>query len=112
MGLLPRIPPSYPMPLHVAACGVAGPRFVPPCPLRLECGVRTAPIRTEETPLTAPRPTTLKQLRDSGWQSKSVKHELRDNFLAALKAVEALFPGIVGYENTVIPEISIAVLAA
>jgi magnesium chelatase subunit I len=61
--------------------------------------------------MTAPRPTTLKQLRESGWQPKSVKQELRDNFLAALKAGETLFPGIVGYENTVIPEISIAVLA-
>ena len=61
--------------------------------------------------MTAPRPTTLKQLRDSGWQPKSVKHEIRDNFLAALKAGETLFPGIVGYENTVIPEINIAVLA-
>src|SRR5215210_5499468 len=61
--------------------------------------------------MTAPRPTTLKQLRDSGWKPKSVKHELRDNFLAALKANDTLFPGILGYEHTVIPEISIAVLA-
>ncbi len=57
------------------------------------------------------RPTTLKQLRDSGWQSKSVKHELRDNFLAAMKANDELFPGIVGYDDTVIPEINIAILA-
>jgi magnesium chelatase subunit I len=61
--------------------------------------------------VTAPRPTTLKQLRDGGWQPRTVKHELRDNFLAALRAGGELFPGIVGYENTVIPEISIAVLA-
>ncbi len=61
--------------------------------------------------MTADRPTTLKQLRDSGWQSKTVKHELRDNFLAALKRGDDLFPGIVGYEDTVIPEINIAVLA-
>jgi magnesium chelatase subunit I len=61
--------------------------------------------------MTALRPTTLTQLRESGWHSKSVKLELRDNFLAALKANSPLFPGIVGYENTVIPEISIAVLA-
>jgi magnesium chelatase subunit I len=61
--------------------------------------------------MTAQRPTTLKHLRDSGWQSKSVKHELRDNYLAALKAGEPLFPGIVGYEDTVVPEVSIAVLA-
>jgi magnesium chelatase subunit I len=63
------------------------------------------------TPMTAHRPQTLRQLRDSGWKPRSVKEELRDNFLAALKAGEQLFPGIVGYENTVIPEISIAVLA-
>ena len=61
--------------------------------------------------MTAQRPSTLKQLRESGWKSKSVKHELRDNYLAALKGGEALFPGIVGYDDTVIPEISIAVLA-
>ncbi len=62
--------------------------------------------------MTAQRPTNLKQLRESGWQPKSVKHELRDNYLAALKRGDALFPGIVGYDDTVIPEISIAVLAA
>ena len=62
--------------------------------------------------MTASRPSTLKQLRDSGWQSKSVKLELRDNFLAALQRNDELFPGIVGYENTVVPEISIAILAA
>ena len=57
------------------------------------------------------RPNTLQQLRDSGWKSRSVKDELRANFLTALKNKEDLFPGIVGYENTVIPEINIAVLA-
>ena len=57
------------------------------------------------------RPTTLKQLRASGWASKTVKHEIRDNFLRMLSSGEELFPGIVGYENTVIPEINIALLA-
>ena len=61
--------------------------------------------------MSATRPTSLKQLRDTGWHSKSVKHELRDNFLAAMQTGEDLFPGIIGYENTVIPEVSIAVLA-
>ena len=61
--------------------------------------------------MTAPRPTTLQQLRDGGWHPKTVKQELRDNFLAALESNEPLFPGIVGYEDTVIPEISIAILA-
>ena len=57
------------------------------------------------------RPTTLKDLRSSGWQSKSVKHEVRDNFLRMLAAGEDLFPGIIGYENTVIPEINLALIA-
>ncbi len=61
--------------------------------------------------MTAQRPTNLQELRESGWQSRSVKQELRDNFLKALQANEPLFPGIVGYEDTVIPEISIAVFA-
>jgi len=57
------------------------------------------------------RPTNLQALRDSGWVSKSVKRELYDNFLAALARGEKLFPGIVGYDDTVIPEINIALLA-
>jgi len=61
--------------------------------------------------LTAARPSTLKELRESGWKSRPVKDELRDNFLAALKRGDDMFPGIVGYEDTVVPEINIAVLA-
>jgi magnesium chelatase subunit I len=57
------------------------------------------------------RPTTLKALRESGWKTKTVKAELRDNFLAALKRGDELFPGIVGYQNTVIPEVTLAVIA-
>jgi magnesium chelatase subunit I len=57
------------------------------------------------------RPSTLQQLRDSGWESKTVKDEIRTNFLRQLQTGEDLFPGIVGYENTVIPEINIALLA-
>jgi magnesium chelatase subunit I len=57
------------------------------------------------------RPTTLADLRASGWVSKTVKQEIRDNFLRMLQAGEELFPGIIGYENTVIPEINLALLA-
>merc|ERR1712014_352904 len=56
-------------------------------------------------------PTTLSELQESGWQSKTVKQEIRDNFLAALGRDDELFPGVIGYEDTVIPEISIALLA-
>ena len=57
----------------------------------------------------SPRPATLAQLRDSGWQSKTVKQELLANFTRMLAADDSLYPGIVGYEDTVIPEINIAV---
>jgi magnesium chelatase subunit I len=59
----------------------------------------------------APRPTTLKDLRASGWISRSVKDEIRGNLIRALEHGDELFPGIIGYEDTVIPEIVVAVLA-
>jgi magnesium chelatase subunit I len=58
-----------------------------------------------------PQPATLKELRQSGWQSKTVKQEIRDNFLRMLARGEELFPGIVGYDDTVIPEINLALIA-
>jgi magnesium chelatase subunit I len=57
------------------------------------------------------RPSTLQALRDSGWVSKTVKQEIRDNFLRMLQQGEDLFPGILGYENTVIPEINLGLIA-
>lgn len=57
------------------------------------------------------KPTTLKQLRESGWQPKTVKREMYDNFLRMLRSGEELFPGIIGYEDTVIPELNIGLLA-
>jgi magnesium chelatase subunit I len=56
-------------------------------------------------------PQTLRQLRDSGWRSRSIKRELQENFIDALAAGEELFPGIVGYDDTVIPEINNAIIA-
>ena len=57
------------------------------------------------------RPTNLHQLRETGWQSKTVKREIHDNFVAALERGDDLYPGIVGYDNTVLPEINLALLA-
>jgi magnesium chelatase subunit I len=57
------------------------------------------------------RPRTLAELRASGWVSKTVKQEIRDNFLRLLRAGGDLFPGIIGYDSTVIPEINLAILA-
>ncbi len=57
------------------------------------------------------KPATLAELRSSGWRSKTVKQEIHDNFIAKLQAGEELYPGIVGYDDTVIPELNIAILA-
>ena len=57
------------------------------------------------------KPTSLKQLRETGWLSKPVKREIYDNFIRMLAAGEELFPGIIGYNDTVIPEINIALIA-
>lgn len=57
------------------------------------------------------RPRTLAELQSSGWVSKSVKQEIYDNFVRKLAAGETLYPGIVGYDHTVIPELNIALLA-
>ncbi|HYO26505.1 MAG TPA: magnesium chelatase [Lacipirellulaceae bacterium] len=59
----------------------------------------------------ADRPRTLAQLRTSGWQSKTVKQEIHDNFLRKLQAGEELYPGIIGFDDTVLPELNIAILA-
>jgi magnesium chelatase subunit I len=58
-----------------------------------------------------PKPSTLRELRSSGWTSQTVKQEIRANFLRMLAAGEELFPGIIGYEHTVIPEINLALIA-
>ena len=60
---------------------------------------------------TAILPQTLAELRASGWQSLTVKEELRRGIIRALEAGESLFPGIVGYDDTVIPEVVLALLA-
>jgi magnesium chelatase subunit I len=57
------------------------------------------------------RPSNLAELRESGWQSRTVKEELRENFVRALEAGDTLFPGIIGFDDTVVPEISLALLA-
>ncbi len=62
-------------------------------------------------PQSGTKPSTLKELRDSGWVSKPVKKEIHDNFLRRLRNRDGLFPGIIGYDDTVIPEINIAILA-
>lgn len=58
-----------------------------------------------------PTPATLGQLRDSGYQSRSVAEELRTNLLTRLRTGATAFPGIVGFDDTVLPELETALLA-
>src|SRR5688500_6859538 len=57
------------------------------------------------------RPRPLAQLRASCWVSKTVKQEIHDNFLRKLQGGEELYPGIIGFDDTVLPELNIALLA-
>lgn len=54
---------------------------------------------------------TLGALKQSGYQSKSIKDELRDNLIKKIKNKETTFEGVHGYENTVIPELERAILS-
>jgi len=54
---------------------------------------------------------TLGQLKKSGWQSKSIKQELRENLIDRLKNKATVFEGIIGFENTVLPDIERAILS-
>ncbi|MGZ3586795.1 MAG: sigma 54-interacting transcriptional regulator [Candidatus Limnocylindrales bacterium] len=67
--------------------------------------------RPAAQPVRPARPATIGELRASGWQSRSVKEELRANLMARLGEGGPLFPGIIGYEETVIPAIENALLA-
>ena len=54
---------------------------------------------------------TLGQLKASGYVSKSIKEELRDNLIQRLQTKQPVFDGIWGYEETVIPEVERAILS-
>src|SRR5437868_1325945 len=54
---------------------------------------------------------TLGDLRRSGYRSRPVKQEIRDNLVCKLRAGDPLFPGIIGYDETVIPQLVNAVLS-
>lgn len=56
-------------------------------------------------------PTTFADLKRSGWQPCTVKEEMRRNLVTKLRAKETLFPGILGYDDTVVPQVVNAILA-
>jgi magnesium chelatase subunit I len=62
-------------------------------------------------PKTPAKPRTLGELRGSEYQSLPVKEEMRKNLIKRLRENKQIFPGIVGYDDTVIPQIENAVLS-
>ena len=59
----------------------------------------------------AQRPRTLGGLRALGYVTRTVREEMRQNLLGVLARRERLLPGIIGFDNTVIPELENALLA-
>src|SRR5580693_9317060 len=54
---------------------------------------------------------TLGELRGSGYRSRPVQQEIRDNLVRKLRSGETLFPGIIGYDETVVPQLVNAILS-
>ena len=61
--------------------------------------------------MTELRPRTVGELKATGYRPRTVKEEMRANLVRKLRGEEALFPGVQGYEDTVIPQIVNAVLS-
>lgn len=57
------------------------------------------------------RPKTLGELKKSGWRPRSVKTEMRENLILRLRENRPIFEGVVGYENTVVPQVVNAILS-
>jgi len=57
------------------------------------------------------RPATVGDLRASGYRDRTVKQELRENLLAGLRRGDDLFPGLVGFEDSVLPALERGILA-
>jgi magnesium chelatase subunit I len=58
-----------------------------------------------------PKARTIGELRQSGYQALPVREEMRQNLIGKIKAEEIVFPGIIGFDDTVIPQLENAILA-
>ncbi len=80
-----------------------------------EAEVKTPVTSVKTEPLVAPsvpgKPHTIGELKASGYQSLSIKEEMRRNLIKLIKAKQPVFHGIIGYDNTVIPQVENAVIS-
>ena len=58
-----------------------------------------------------PKIFTLKELKKTGYEPKKIQKELADNLKAKIKSGETTFEGLIGYDNTVIPDFERAILS-
>ena len=58
-----------------------------------------------------PTSRTLGELKESGYKNRSVKHEIRENLIQSIQQKQQIFKGILGYEDTVIPDVERALLS-
>ena len=56
-------------------------------------------------------PKNIKELNNIGYRVLPIREELRNNLMAKIRADEIVFPGIVGFEDTVLPQVENAILA-
>src|SRR3954470_17470313 len=76
-----------------------------------EDGGRRRSVGSVQSQSPHPKASTLGELRASGHVYRSVKQEIRDNLLARMRAGQDRFPGIVGFDQTVLPHVERALLA-
>lgn len=57
------------------------------------------------------RPSTIGELKQTGYRPRTVRDEMRENLIRKLRAGESIFPGITGYDDTVIPQVINAILS-
>lgn len=61
--------------------------------------------------MSAERPRTIGELKASGYKAESVKDEMRRNLIALIRSGKPMFPDVLGYEETVVPQIQNAILS-
>ena len=74
------------------------------------------PVKTAAETKVAPRPkggkaATLGELKASGYHSVPLREEMRHNLLKMIREKKSVFPGIIGFEDTVVPQILNAIIA-
>ena len=77
----------------------------------LNTSQRVRLVKETGEPVVKQKPRTVRELRESGYKPQSVKQEMRRNLIRRIETGEEHFPGIIGYEETVVPHLENAILS-